>query len=77
MPVRWLSAHVEAIPGLQAEENMRGAEIVAVGSGSLKQDASRRITAGWRRDAQVATGFTPTPRDQVMKMLPLMGIGRG
>lgn len=51
MPVPLLNAHAEKLPRLVAEESLREAERIAVGSGSLKKGVGSRITSGWLRQA--------------------------
>ena len=43
--------YYEAIPRLRAQENMLMATAVAIGSGTLKQDAHRSIMRDWRQQA--------------------------
>lgn len=39
------------LPRLRAEEAVQHAEVVAVGSGTLKEDAARAITDRWRHES--------------------------
>lgn len=51
MPAWLLNLYVEAIPQLKASEAMHQATVLAVGTGNLKKEAQRRITAQWEREA--------------------------
>jgi hypothetical protein len=44
----WVNAHAEAMAGIQAEEALREAEIVAVGGGHLEKAAADRVMRRWR-----------------------------
>jgi hypothetical protein len=46
-----LQAHADAIPRLQAQESLRLAAAVAVGSGVLKRDDARAMVREWERQA--------------------------
>ena len=79
MPLPLLSIHMEQMPAIKAEESMRIAEAVAVGNGSLKKAASRRITRDWQREVRQESkpaGPRPKPtKEQFQAQLAMMGIG--
>jgi hypothetical protein len=47
MPLMWLWAHVESMPGLQAEEAFRLAEIIAVGAVKMGKDGRDKVVRRW------------------------------
>lgn len=49
-----LNAYSVMLPQLQAGENIRGAQIVGVGTGSMKKHDSRKLLGEWSR--QMGTG---------------------
>ncbi len=66
----WLTeAHLDAIPTLQARESILLANVVAVGTGSLKKSESQRITRQWER---LARG----KRQRARKDIPFQEVAR-
>lgn len=58
-PRAMVRAHLRMLPRLQAEEALRVSERVAVGSGSLRREASQAVVREWARQAR---GDQPAPR---------------
>ena len=70
-----MNAHAEAMAGIQAEEALREAEIVAVGSGKLERSATDRIVRRWRAALDGGGGgkrLTGTKAD--LGMLAALGV---
>ncbi len=62
------------IPILTAEESLRAAERLAVGTGATSREDRQRVVDGWLRDARQGQ---PRPRAQRLapEMLGQLGIG--
>lgn len=58
------------MPRLLAEESLRAAERVAVGTGSLKPGAGARVLSRWRRESRPAG----TTKARSPEMLAAMGV---
>jgi hypothetical protein len=70
-----VNAHAEAMAGIQAEEALREAEIVAVGSGKLERATTDRIVRRWRSALDGGGGgkrLTGTKAD--LGMLAALGV---
>lgn len=70
-----MNAHAEAMAGIQAEEALREAEIVAVGSGKLERATTDRIVRRWRSALDGGGGgkrLTGTKAD--LGMLAALGV---
>jgi len=59
------------MPRLLAEESLRMADRVAVGTGSLKRGSAAKIINRWRREAQATARAKPISPDR----LAVMGVG--
>jgi hypothetical protein len=49
LPIRIVRDFAEMLPRLQAEESLLTADRVALGAGTLKQDAARELGRRWER----------------------------
>jgi hypothetical protein len=73
MPLVLLNAYAMVMPRLQAEDAMRMAEVVAVGTGNLEKGDSQRVQARWR---EALEGDRPASRKPpAPDFLALHGIG--
>jgi hypothetical protein len=54
-----LNAYSAMLPRLQAAENLRAAQIVAVGTGSMKKHDSQALLGQWNRQAGPAKRLKP------------------
>ena len=75
MPVPLLSAYIESLSRLTAEESLVAAERVAVGTGSLKRGQGKQIAGQWSR----ATGQTrhvlrPSSKEAYRAQMAMAGI---
>jgi hypothetical protein len=46
-----LSAFITMLPRLQADENLRAAQIVGIGTGAMKREHSQPLLAEWSRQS--------------------------
>ena len=77
MPTRLLSAYLQMLPPLQAEQSLLDATRIAVGTGSLKKGVGERIMRGWQRATEAASAPTlrPQSREQYLAQTAVVGIG--
>lgn len=76
MPVPLLSAYIDNLPRLTAEESLVAAERIAVGTGSLRKGQGKQIAGQWQR----ATGQTrqvlkPSSKEAYRAQMAMAGIG--
>jgi hypothetical protein len=76
MPTPILNSYIEQLDPLTAEESLIAAERIAVGTGSLKKGAARRIAAGWqRRTDRHVPRIRPSTAASYRAQLAGLGIG--
>lgn len=77
MPTPLLSAYVDAMPRLMAEESLREAERIAVGGGHLKRGVARNISNRWRRQAgdRGPVLARPSSREGYRAQMAMAGVG--
>jgi hypothetical protein len=66
-------AHADAIPRLQAQESLRLAAAMAVGSGAMKRADAQRLVRDWRREAE-PPGQRKQRRGNFIQQLQAIGI---
>lgn len=74
-PVAVLNACLAEIPRLRATEALEQASVVAVGSGSLKKDASQATLRAWRHLAGLDRRPASTSTRQARPNLAGLGLG--
>ncbi len=77
MPFPILHAYARAQPMIEARESLRRASEMAVGSGSLKPQQSRRIVREWQDAARGSSGswmLRPEDAGQMRATLSTAGI---
>lgn len=76
MPHAVVQAFAREIPALRASESITRAAETAVGSGSLKKEASRKIMRGWRKVTQRGGGSATKPKsfEEMEMRLAQLGI---
>lgn len=73
--MRWLRAHVEAIPELQARESILETTRIALAMGRMKKADSQKVTSEWMRQAGAVTAVRPKTRADLINALRGMGVG--
>lgn len=69
-----MQALSEAKDRIEAQEALRLATIVGVGTGSIEQKEAQRIVGAWQRQARGAPAVQRTTPEQKQAMLAAMGI---
>lgn len=77
MPTAFLLAYVNALPALQAQDNMRQAQVLGVGTGSITKQDRSRILREWSADARGGVAPAKPSEEQKAVMLNQVGIRRG
>lgn len=77
MPIPLLNAYAQKLPVLVAEDSLRAAERIAVGTGSFRdKHAGKRIAEGWQRQAnQHRVVIRPKSKEMYAAQMAGMGIG--
>jgi len=73
-PLVAIRACVAMLPRLEATEALRGAEVAAIGGGTLAADVRTKTLNRWAREASTSTSSRPAPRPTVGRLAHL-GIG--
>lgn len=76
MPTPLLNAYAEQMPRLVAEDSLRAAERIAVGSGTLKKGVGKRIADGWQKQAGQGRPVV-RPKSPEMYEAQMAGLGIG
>lgn len=77
MPTGVILAFVRGLPALVAEECMRGAQIIGVGTGNIAKSDRNRILRDWAEDARGQQETRkPTP-DERKALMRAVGIKHG
>ena len=79
--MRELYGYMEYLPAMQAEQSQRLAEAIAIGTGSLKKNAARRVVRRWQRAIAKTQNRSrhaePPTKEEFMTKLAILGIKYG
>ena len=80
MPIPKLNAMLAEMPVLRAQESLRRVTEYAIGTGSLKKQAARRVVREWQREArsgQPQRIYRPQSKSEMQTVLASVGIAWG
>lgn len=75
MPTGVLFAFVRMLPRLRAEDSMRSAEIVALGTGSMDKKDARSTSRRWAREADPDSVAAERPVDEEQRKMMIASVG--